>query len=522
MRARVIVVVTALSFVGCQTTGGSSDGRDGAGPGGASGGGEIKLPSWLGAPADVVRSPELEEAASLLCVRDTDAVIDDEARNATGIADGQVFGIMKKAPTENDAVAQLGPAAAALLVDKRATHAGVFVGERSGEACAAMVGVRRVVVIGDGLRGAGVLRSGESLALDVKVPRGLHGTLYTLKPDGFVLRTSLPAAGGAQRVTVPSSGGDGRYVAEIVVDKDEGPSDPEVALLWPFVVGKPKDAPFPEVLFPDEGHDDTALTHRAEALVQRLRNEQLIEPFKVSPPLVEIAKARAQAVAERGALGHRLPAAGSSSSTDALQDLRARFGDEPRAQFLRLAEVQAQASTLAEAWQAMLDSPAHRYELVDTAYTHCGVAVSRGVDGAGRPTVTMVALLARRPPNRNADDVRAQILEMTNQAREKRGLNPVVESSHLNRVATRLANAMRDQGKVDDSLLGGPVAKVALEADASLTKVKPLVARSDDPMLLVQNGPPALLMDIDVAQGGVGMAMEPTTGVFYVVILAGE
>src|SRR4051794_40702522 len=57
------------------------------------------LPPWLHAPAGVVPAPELEEAAALLCARDTDAVIDDDARHAARVTDGQVVGLMRKAPT---------------------------------------------------------------------------------------------------------------------------------------------------------------------------------------------------------------------------------------------------------------------------------------------------------------------------------------------------------------------------------------------------------------------------------------
>ncbi|MBI1948874.1 MAG: hypothetical protein HYS27_24520 [Deltaproteobacteria bacterium] len=480
---------------------------------------DAHLPAWLAAPADVARDPALEEAAALLCARDTDAVLDDDARHAIHLADGQVSGLLRRAATAGEARTALAAAGAPLLANSRATHAGVVEGSTpDGAACAALVSVRRLIDVD---APAVSLPAGGTLTLALAVPADRLATLYLLRPDGFVDRRALPPAaqGGAGRatITVPSSAGEGRYVLEVIVDRASGPSDPEVALLWPYLVGAARDAPFPEVLFPDEGHDDLALTHRAEALVQRLRNEQLIEPFKVSPALVEVATSRARALAEHGRLGHRLP-----GGADAAQDVRARYADEPRAQFLRLAEVQAQASTLADAWRALLDSPAHRRELVDAAFTHCGVAVARGADAAGRPTITMVALLARRPPARAPDDVRALILERANEERGKRGLDPLLESAHLHRLGARLATAMSEAGRVDETLLGGPVGKLALESDATLSRVRPLVARLDDPLLLVEGKLPELLLDLDTAQLGVGLALHPTEGVFYVVLLAGE
>lgn len=476
---------------------------------------EVALPAWLGAPVDVARDAALEEAAALLCARDTDGVFDDEARHATGLWDAQVTGLLRRAGNEAQARAALVDGAAALLTRARATHAGVVEGRTpGGEACAALVAVRRLV---DGPAPQPRLPVGGALMLSLSIPADRRATLFLLRPDGFVDKKPLVVGTGRTQVNVPASAGEGRYVAEIIVDRAAGASDPEVALWWPYIVGAPREAPFPEVLFPDEGHDDVALTHRAEALVQRLRNEQLIEPLKVSPPLVDVATSRARALGGQGALGHRLP-----GGADAAQDLRARYSEDPRAQFLRLAEVQAQASTLAEAWRALLDSPAHRRELVDTAITHCGVAVARGADAAGRPTITLVALLARRPPARQPDDVRALILERANEVRTARGLDALLESPHLHRLAARLAGAMSEAGRVDEGLLGGPVGKLALETDASLSRVRPLVARLDDPVLLVEGSVPALLLDLDTTQVGVGMALHPTEGVFYVALLAGE
>jgi hypothetical protein len=77
---------------------------------------------------------------------------------------------------------------------------------------------------------------------------------------------------------------------------------------------------------------------------------------------------------------------------------------------------------------------------------------------------------------------------------------------------------MMEVGRVDDTLLGGPVGEVALEADASITKVHPLVARIDDPMLL---GPFSPLLELDTTAMGASFALHPTEGVFYVVVLAG-
>jgi uncharacterized protein YkwD len=351
------------------------------------------------------------------------------------------------------------------------------------------------------------------LPLSIDVPRHQHATLFVALPSGFV--EVKPLTSGRQALSLPTKAGQGRYTIEVIVDDPARP-DPQVALLWPVLVGAGKEPPMPEVLFPDDGHDDLALTHRAEALVQRLRNEQLIEPLKVSPLLLALAQERAQAIAAHGTLGHRVP-----GSTDLSSELQQRHPGDARAQFVRFSEVQAQASTLADAWQALLDSPAHRYVLVDTGITHMGTAVARGTDPAGRALVSVVALLARRAPSRDVGVVRLQVSDAINATRDGRGLDALAPSAHLDRLAMRLAERMRDTTTVDDKVLGAPVAQLALEADASLSQVRPLVWRLDDPLMLLERGPPDASLDIDAHQLGFGMAADPS-GVFYVCLLVGE
>ncbi len=470
-----------------------------------------RLPPWFVVNADVVHDARMQQAAALLCARDTDAIIDDDVRHAAQITEGTVVGLLK---TGADAQQQLQSDAQLLLPPLGVNVVGIASGvTRTNQPCVALVAATHLVDVTQPLRANVSVQTPQMLALHIAPDK--RAVLYVLKPDGFVER--LPVQSGTSTLTVPAVT-DGAYALEIVVDsaRDNAPSDPHVALLWPYAVGVSRLPPSPEVLFADAGHDDTALSHRAEALVQRLRNEQLIEPVKVSPPLVTIATLRAQALSQVGVLGHQV------GGTDVQALLRERYASEPRAQFVRLAEVQAQASTLAEAWQALIDSPAHRYHLVDAGMTHGGVAVARGTDALGRPIVSLVAVLGRRPPSRDLAIVRAQLLERTSAVRTSRGLDPVTSSAHLDATAMRLAVRMMETDTIDETLLGGPIGDVALEADASLNRVRALIARTDDPQLLFAPDPPALLLEIDVDRLGIAVALSPQTGVFYVCVLAGE
>jgi uncharacterized protein YkwD len=499
MRRVLCLVAPAALFVACSTTP--------APPSAPTLGGDT---SWLKAARELAPAATLDEAAALLCARDLDAVVDDDVRAAAGVWEGRVVGAMATSRRE------LIEKSAALFAGQGFTHIGVAESTSSdGRGCVAAVASRRLLEVVSLPR---VERLDDSVpsVVTVSLSRRREGRVFVLSPDGFVDRMGLEGSDKRQTLTLPFRR-PGRHVVEVLVDDVDADGNargaPEVALLWPYTRGRETLAmPVPEVLFPDEGHDDHALTFRAEALVQRLRNEQLLEPLKVSPALSEVALARARAVSSSATLGHRL------DGEDPKTALRARFGDEPRAQFIRLAEVQARGGTLKDAWETLVDSPAHRYELVSMGVTHVGVAVVRGRDALQREVVNLVMLLGRRPPSRDPVAFQKELLEATNKVRVQRGYDALSVSDTLESTARRLANRMMEVGRVDDTLLGGPVGEVALEADASMTKVHPLVARIDDPLLL---GPFSPLLELDTTALGASFALHPVEGVFYIVVLAG-
>ena len=464
-------------------------------------------PSWL---AEKWRdATDLADAAALLCARGTDGVVDAEVRRGAGVWDGIVVGAVDVAneKTPSELFAQRAPV---LLDAIQATHVGSYAGVgRDGGFCQAVVGVRRLVLVRQKLRAQ--LGSGEAQKIQLEVPSGHKAMLYLLGPSGFV--EERPVGTGTSSLVLPAASGDGNYTLEIMVDDEErAPRDPKVALLWPYVVGKERLPPFPEVLFPDDGDSDDALTHRAEALVQRLRNEQLIEPFKISPALAEIARVRADHVASRGTLGHAIDGVGS-----VVDDVKERAP-----LLIRVAEIQAQGSTLADAWQALTDSPAHRRVLVDQGLTHVGVSVVRGKVAAGRKALTLLAVLGRKPLVRDVHEVRETLFLRIHRLRESHGLDPVQTSAHLQRMATRLAGRMAEIHMLDERALGEPVAALALASDASFTQVIPLVGALDDPLLFFpDHGVPPILLDVDVNTVGLAFALDPTSGVFYACLLAG-
>jgi uncharacterized protein YkwD len=449
------------------------------------------FPAWVGA-VEAIPDPVLEEAARQLCAREQ-SVIGDALRRELGLIDGQLATLTEATGAE----------LAALLKTHRATHLGAV----SHQGCRAAVLSRRLLALQGEVPVE--VQNPRAVELQVALLEGERATLFVARPDGAVTRTALSPADGALRLPLDLDR-EGRFRAEVLVDvPGEGPV---VAALWPIEVGVPKGLPpAPEVLFPDEGHSDLALTFRLSALVHRLRTEQEIYPLKTAPLLDKLAASRAAAIGDNGALGHLVP--DEKSAHDALQ------AENPAWRVARLSELQSQASTLQEAWGALLTSPAHRYELAWPESTHVGAAVSQGKDPAGRKLVSVVLLIARKVSETPVKAAAANLVAKFNLARDQVGRGPLRVDPALSRVAQLQADEMAKRGTTDDGLLGSPVAEIALDDEASLEVVRSVLAAVDDPMRLPAS---KATLARESTRVGVGLVSGQQAGRWYICVLAGR
>jgi uncharacterized protein YkwD len=459
--------------------------------------------AWLPAPPGTERDPRLEEAAALLCARDTDAVLDDDARTGAGLWEGRVGALLERGEPGR-ARARLQQSAATLAEEVGATHFGVAeVPTFDGVPCAALVMARRHARLARPLPARLPAPAPIALALHLE-ERYAGGAVYLLGPDGRVERQAVQ--GRAVDVSLRPFAGEGRYVLELIAD---GPADdPEVVLLWPLLVGQTRLPVSPRVLFPDEGHSDVGLTRRAESLVHQLRTQQELPQVSLSLALGRVAEARAQALADAGRLGHRLP-----EQESAKEQLVAR---EPAFPVARLSEVQAQAGTLAEAWQALTDSPAHRYELMQRDASHLGLFVVRGKDAFERPLITLVALLARRINTRPPAELRTELLGRMNLARLASNSAPLKRHPALDAAAQAHAEAMAKEGRVAMEAGGQPADERALALPPELSEVRAVIANLDDPLRLA---PSRATLDSGAALAGIGLVPPGVDEQWYVCIL---
>jgi uncharacterized protein YkwD len=453
----------------------------------------------------MVNDNRATRAADALCSRGGDGVVTIDIRQQAGLYEGTVLGILRD--SDDDLEAAVLP-----LIERYGLgFGGVHRPTDGGPGCRAFVGGVRTVRPAATL--PGVLAAPGMVLLPLSLPAQTKGIAFVTKPDGYVTRLDIPEDGVVEVKTVLV----GSYTIEVVIDpldaKGASKGNPSIGLLWSFIVERAADPPAPIVLFPDAGHDDQALTHRAEALVQRLRNTHLLETVKLSPWLSQVAQTRSQAIATAGTLSHRID---GQTPVDALNAVYADSPD-PRGPVSRIAEVQAQASTLHDAWTALLDSPGHRYELLSSSSTHAGVGVVRGQDAIGRPTVSLVVVLGRRAPTADPMVAQQAWVERLNDDRQGRGLGVLAADEVLQRMARRLARACASSQTLSEQALGGPIAQMTLTEEPSFTKVVPLLVRTDDPSMM-----PFIEDAYDIDANTIGSAVvQQDDGMLVAVVLIG-
>ena len=454
------------------------------------------------------RDAALEEAASLLCSRDTDALIDDDVRRAATLSDGVIFGVLEN---DEEAAAQN---ARALAAKHGLTHMGaVTMARPSGKLCRAAVLSRRVLET----------KSALVLSLDAQQKASYEFALTNIGAlSDLDLYVSLPSGGVQKREVSLTTSPQGTQVVRFDIDYirngrhriellGKGAQGPEVAALFAVDVGTPMSVPVPDVLYPDLGHDDEALTRRTDALVHRLRNELHASWVRVSPDLERLAKKRALSIAKEKALGHLIP-----DDQDALSALKQ---DAPKFNVARLAEVQAQGATLKDAWGALLKSPAHRYELLLSGMTHMASAVVQGEDALLRPQVSVVILMARQVLDAPERAVKGALYQKINFARVDKKREPLVWHKKLAALAQRQAEAMAKARSKDDGLLGQEVSAIALSENENFQSVRSVFAIVDDPTRIASS---SATSDENLAHVGIGLVSGKRAGQWHVCVLTAQ
>jgi uncharacterized protein YkwD len=242
------------------------------------------------------------------------------------------------------------------------THCGAGLARGAARSVVVVIGTRRRLSV-DSFSARLVPGDRERLAFRLAEGYGQPSVLVT-RPRGDIVEQ--PCLGAPPRYSAwldfPTAG---LHTVEVMA---EGQSGPEVVALFPVLVGAdPDEIPESagcEALAPAGSGDAEA------ALQQLLGTERLRAGLPALEPdaeLVRLAREHSADMVGREYFGHVSP-----SGSDVVERLR-------RAGFvvLRAAENLARSTSAAGAHRMLMDSPAHRANVLDPRLTHVGVGVAR-------------------------------------------------------------------------------------------------------------------------------------------------
>jgi uncharacterized protein YkwD len=271
--------------------------------------------------------------------------------------------------------------------------------------------------------------------------------VVTTEPDGA--STSLtPATQGSWRSVSIACRKAGRYQVEVT---GEGRFGVEVLANFPVYCDRapPVSVRFrsPTILGGQGGVNDVAALER-EILTRTnaLRRERRLTALSASPRLAVVARAHSAEMSAKGFVGHVSPSTGSPA--DRVQ----RAG----VVHLVVRENVARAYSTAEAMEQLMNSPAHRVNILSTDVSTLGVGIA--VDRSGRTPVLLVTQLFVRPGQPyNPATAKQDVLRIIRTARGAAGLQPLKVHGALDRLASAYVKTMIEDG-------GAPQ-----RADAALT-----------------------------------------------------
>jgi uncharacterized protein YkwD len=268
--------------------------------------------------------------------------------------------------------------------------------------------------------------------------------LYVTLPDGHAI-TLASELSSPDRFAAPIGfTSQGRYALEVI---GQGPRGPEVAAILQVTAGQPS-------LTAPNGPSATLFPDTAAGVIEAInarRSAYGLSRLVVDPVLNKVSAAHSDDMARRNYFGHVSP--------DRI-DLRGRLDSAKYAYQVALENIGEAKSPLA-AHGAIEQSPGHLANILDPEVTRVGVGVVKVTrNGTDSALVTEVFAL---PTRERSSDRGADVLEVINNERVRRGLPAVAELPSLDTLALERVGALVGAGD-PDAKVGGDLADRALEA----------------------------------------------------------
>lgn len=249
--------------------------------------------------------------------------------------------------------------------DGAVTHCGVGAASEAGARVLSIVSVHRVATLDpfpvEPARGTVATLSGH-LADGFSHPR-----VFVTRPDGRVDRlVLLPRVRGFAALVALAASGEHRL--EVMAD---GPAGPEpVALLTSYVDTRPPPRAV-IVVQPDAPEDPAAVVRRLHELLADARRTAGLPPLAPDPVLARLARDHAIDMRQGRFFGHVSPTRGNLADR-----MRAIGVGSPR-----VAENVARGPSAGRIHANLMDSPAHRANVLDPLLTHVGLGVAQVAEG---------------------------------------------------------------------------------------------------------------------------------------------
>ena len=306
-----------------------------------------------------------------------------------------------------------------------------------------------------------------------------HARVYLTRPDGKVDET--PLAGRAIDLPVTVAG-PGVYRVEVMSD---GATGPVVLANVPIYVGV-DEPPFTPAEPPDSAR--TTVPAEAEArmlaLLNEVRRDAKLPPLAVDPELRGVASGHTGDMIAGRFFGHASP------TTGMVENRLKRAG----VVVSMCGENVAEADSAEDAHRVLMDSPAHRANMLGAKFTHVGIGVGSRPGDAGDLLATLV--FARRPPPPSAPLTPAVATNFISSLRRAKGaagaiaVDPVLQKAAEAGIAFLTANnaATPDQAiAAAQAALVGESRRLHLSRGAvclELVQVLELDELEQDPLVL--------------------------------------
>jgi len=355
------------------------------------------------------------------------------------------------------------------------------------------------------------------MRIEKNTPIRLKGTLSSkhknpsavvTKPDNTSVQ--LKGKGGPQFDFSVDADQPGTYRAELLAQGRHGPT---VLANIPIYVGV--DVPQRIEVVDDSGRgqtvDSRSFIDDLFRLINQTRQQHGLNPLHQHEKLSEVAQAHCIDMDLNGFIGHLSPQTGD------MADRVKRAGIQSSTTLENI----GRGYSAQEVHSGLMQSPAHRANLLSREATHVGLGVVIQAD-SGKRAFLATELFIRVVDQIDIDDAPDRVLDMINEVRESRGLQQVDDDEGLAEYAQSAASSYFDQPNLSDKALASRIHKRLGKTANRFRQVATLIKLADS---LEQIKDVEQLLDPSVQTVGIGVAQgsrkgEMPNAILIVVIMA--